>query len=189
MPPKTRYAKSGDVNVAYQVLGHGPPDLVYVWGWLSHLDFMWTDPTITSFMRRVADFTRLIVFDKRGTGLSDPVGAAPTFEARMDDIRAVMDAAGSERAALLGFSEGAALAALFAATHPDRTAALVLYDGVAYGLHADAGNVDPKWAVSASASLPPSTRGAKGSRRTGSRRPFPTPHCRGDSGACSSGPR
>jgi pimeloyl-ACP methyl ester carboxylesterase len=147
MPPKTTYAKSGDVNVAYQVVGEGPPDLVYVWGWLSHLDFMWTDPTITSFMRRLADFTRLIVFDKRGTGLSDPVGAAPTFEARMDDIRAVMDAAGSERAALLGFSEGAALAALFAATHPDRTAALVLYDGVAYGLHADAGNVDPKWAA------------------------------------------
>ncbi|MEA2391304.1 MAG: hypothetical protein QOK31_1413 [Solirubrobacteraceae bacterium] len=147
MPPKTRYAKSGDVNVAYQVLGDGPIDLIYVWGWLSHLDFQWTDPTITSFMRRLSDFSRLIVFDKRGTGLSDPVGAAPTFEERMDDIRAVMDAAGSERAALLGFSEGAALSALFAATHPDRTTALILYDGVAYGMLAEAGGVDPKWAT------------------------------------------
>src|ERR671922_728887 len=124
--PKTSYAKSGDVNVAYQVLGEGPLDLVYVWGWLSHLDLQWTEPTVASFLHRLASFCRLIMFDKRGTGLSDPVGAAPTFDERMDDIRAVMDAAGSERAALLGFSEGAALSVLFAATCPDRTAGLVL---------------------------------------------------------------
>jgi class 3 adenylate cyclase len=132
-PPKTSYAKSGDVNVAYQVLGEGPIDLVYVWGWLSHLDFQWMDPTVTSFLRRLASFSRLIMFDKRGTGLSDPVGSAPTFEERMDDIRAVMDAVGSERAALLGFSEGAALSALFAASHPERITGLILYDGVAVG--------------------------------------------------------
>jgi pimeloyl-ACP methyl ester carboxylesterase len=100
--PKTSYAKSGDVSVAYQVLGDGPVDLVYVWGWISHLDLQWTDPTVSSFLRRLASFSRLIMFDKRGTGLSDPVGAAPTFEERMDDIRAVMDAVGSEQAALVG---------------------------------------------------------------------------------------
>src|SRR6202051_1947991 len=99
--PKTSYAKSGDVSVAYQVLGDGPGDLVYVWGWISHLDLQWMDPTVSSFLRRLASFSRLIMFDKRGTGLSDPVGSAPTFDERMDDIRAVMDAVGSERAALL----------------------------------------------------------------------------------------
>jgi pimeloyl-ACP methyl ester carboxylesterase len=151
MPPKTSYAQSGEVSVAYQVLGDGPPDLVYVWGWLSHLDFMWTDPTVTSFMRRLADFTRLIVFDKRGTGLSDPIGETPTFEERIDDIRAVMDAAGSERAALIGFSEGSAMAALFAATHPERTTALILYDSVAYGELAEGGDIDPEWAATADA--------------------------------------
>jgi len=113
--PETRYAKSGDVNVAYQVLGEGPVDLVYVWGWLSHLDFQWTEPTVASFLRRLAGFSRLIMYDKRGTGLSDPGGIAPTLDERMDDIRAVMDAVGSERAALLGFSEGTAISALFAA--------------------------------------------------------------------------
>src|SRR2546422_7337732 len=131
--PKTSYAKSGDVNVAYQVLGEGPPDLVYVWGWLSHLDFQWTDPTVSSFLHRLASFSRLIMFDKRGTGLSDPVGSAPTFEERMDDILAVMDAVGSERAVLLGFSEGTALRALFATSHPERTSSLILYDGYASG--------------------------------------------------------
>src|ERR671922_515562 len=131
--PKTSYAKSGDVNVAYQVLGEGPLDLVYVWGWLSHLDLQWTEPTTARFLHRLASFSRLIMFDKRGTGLSDPVGAAPTFEERMDDIQAVMDAVGSERAALLGFSEGTALSALFAGTHPERTTSLILYDGFAAG--------------------------------------------------------
>jgi class 3 adenylate cyclase len=144
--PKTSYAKSGDVNVAYQVLGEGPPDLVYVWGWLSHLDFQWTDPTIASFLRRLASFSRLIMFDKRGMGLSDPVGSAPTFEERMDDIRAVLDAVGSERAALLGFSEGAALSVLFAASHPERTSGLILYDSVVVGAMAD--EPDPNWVKS-----------------------------------------
>src|SRR5688500_15326706 len=119
--PRTRYAKSGDVNVAYQVLGEGPIDLVYVWGWLSHLDFQWPNPELTSYLRRLASFSRLIMFATRGTGLSDPVGGAPSFDERMDDIRAVMAAVGSERAALLGFSEGTALSALFAASHPERT--------------------------------------------------------------------
>jgi class 3 adenylate cyclase len=144
--PKTSYAKSGDVNVAYQVLGEGPLDLVYVWGWLSHLDFQWTDPTIASFLRRLASFCRLIMLDKRGTGLSDPVGSAPTFEERMDDIRAVMDAVGSERAALLGFSEGAALSVLFAASHPERTRGLILYDGLVVGAMAE--DPDPNWVKS-----------------------------------------
>jgi pimeloyl-ACP methyl ester carboxylesterase len=144
--PKTSYTKSGDVNVAYQVLGEGPPDLVYVWGWLSHLDFQWTDPTIASFLRRLASFSRLIMFDKRGMGLSDPVGSAPTFEERMDDIRAVLDAVGSERAALLGFSEGAALSVLFAASYPERTSGLILYDSVVVGAMAD--EPDPNWVKS-----------------------------------------
>lgn len=135
--PQTRYAKGGDANVAYQVLGNGPIDLVYVWGWLSHLDFQWTEPTVTSFLRRLASFSRLIMFDKRGTGLSDPVAGAPSFDDRMDDIRAVMDAVGSERAALLGFSEGTALSALFAASQPDRTTGLILYDGFAVGSMAE----------------------------------------------------
>jgi pimeloyl-ACP methyl ester carboxylesterase len=143
--PETRYAKSGDVNVAYQVFGEGPTDLVYVWGWISHIDFQWSDPTIASFLRRLASFSRLIMFDKRGVGLSDPVGAAPTFEERMDDIRAVMDAVGSERAALLGFSEGAALSVLFAATYPERTTGLILYDGVVVGSLVENGLPDPRW--------------------------------------------
>jgi class 3 adenylate cyclase len=143
--PETRYAKSGDINVAYQVLGEGPIDLVYVWGWISHLDFQWTDPTIASFLRRLASFSRLIMFDKRGIGLSDPVGATPTFEERMDDIRAVLDAVGSERAALLGFSEGAALSVLFAATYPDRTTGLILYDSVVVGSLVKDGLADPRW--------------------------------------------
>ncbi len=148
--PQTRYAKSGDVNVAYQVVGEGPIDLVYVWGWLSHLDFQWTDPTVTSFLRRLASFSRLIMFDKRGTGLSDPVAGAPGFDERMDDVRAVMDAVGSERAALLGFSEGTALSALFAASHPERTTGLILYDGFAVGTLVEGAPADPAWAETAS---------------------------------------
>jgi pimeloyl-ACP methyl ester carboxylesterase len=141
--PQTHYTKSGEVSLAYQVLGEGPLDLVHVWGWLSHLDFQWTEPMVTSFLRRLASFSRLIMFDKRGTGLSDPVGAAPTFEERMDDIRAVMDAVGSERAALLGFSEGAALSCLFAASHPERTTGLILYDGFVVGPLVE--DAPPEW--------------------------------------------
>src|SRR2546426_398923 len=131
--PQTRYAKSADVNVAYQVVGDGPLDLVMAWGWLQHLDLQWAEPTIATFLNRLASFSRLIMFDKRGTGLSDPVAGTPIFEERMDDIRAVMDAVGSERAALLGFSGGAALSVLFAARHPERASSLILYDTVAGG--------------------------------------------------------
>jgi len=134
MQPRTEYAKSGELNIAYQVVGEGPIDLVFTFGWASHLDFQWTEPTLTRFLRRLARFARVIVFDKRGVGLSDPVAQTPTLEERMDDIRAVMDAAGSERAALLGYSEGGAMSALFAASHPDRAAALVMYETWVCGL-------------------------------------------------------
>jgi len=127
-PPKTRYTKSGSVHLAYQVLGEGPLDLVFVSGWVSHIELYWEWPECAHFLSRLASFGRLILFDKRGTGLSDRVPSAelPTLEQRMDDVRAVMDAAGSERAALLGLSEGGPMQMLFAATHPGRTAALVL---------------------------------------------------------------
>jgi len=126
--PPTRYARSGDVNIAYQVLGDGPLDLVFVMGWVSHLEYFWTEPSFARFLRRLSSFSRLILFDKRGTGLSDrvPLDGLPTLEQRMDDVRAVMDAVGSRRAALCGVSEGGAMAALFAATYPERTAALVM---------------------------------------------------------------
>ena len=126
--PKTHYARSGDVNIAYQVLGDGPVDLVFVMGWVSHLEYFWTERSFARFLRRLASFSRLILFDKRGTGLSDrvPLQGLPTLEQRMDDVRAVMDAVGSRRAALCGVSEGGAMSALFAATYPERTAALLL---------------------------------------------------------------
>jgi DNA-binding winged helix-turn-helix (wHTH) protein/pimeloyl-ACP methyl ester carboxylesterase len=127
--PETRYARSGDVNIAYQVIGDGPLDLVFVMGWISHLEYFWTHPTFARFLRRLASFSRLILFDKRGTGLSDrvPVHELPTLEQRMDDVRAVMEAVGSDRAALCGVSEGGVMSALFAATYPERTAALVMF--------------------------------------------------------------
>ena len=129
MVPKTRYAKSGDVNIAYQVVGDGPLDLVLSVGWVTHLDLAWDIPPLARFYERLAVFSRLILFDKRGTGLSDPVtvGSLPTLEERMDDIRAVMDAAGSDRAALFGTIGGAAMCGLFAAMQPGRVQALVLY--------------------------------------------------------------
>jgi len=116
MSPETRYAKSGDVNIAYQVVGEGPLDLVLVPGWVSHVERVWEDPTFAAFLRRLASFSRLILLDRRGTGLSDRVSRLPTLEERMDDVRAVMDAAGSERAALFGISEGGPMCMLFAAT-------------------------------------------------------------------------
>jgi class 3 adenylate cyclase/pimeloyl-ACP methyl ester carboxylesterase len=125
--PETRYAKSGDVSIAYQVLGDGPFDLVFAPGFVSNVEFGWEEPTLERFYRRLASFCRLIIFDKRGTGVSDRVSGVPDLETRMDDVRAIMDAVGSERAAVLGYSEGAAMAALFAATYPARTPALVLY--------------------------------------------------------------
>jgi class 3 adenylate cyclase len=126
---ETHYALSGDVNIAYQVIGDGPLDLVFVMGWVSNIDEFWTEPSFAYFLQRLAGFTRLIVFDKRGTGLSDRVDekSLPTLEQRMDDVRAVMDACGSRRAALLGISEGGPLCALFAATYPERTAALITF--------------------------------------------------------------
>ncbi len=128
MEPETRYAKSGDVHIAYQVVGDGPIDLVEVPGWLSHLEHSWEEPRFARYLLRLASFSRLIRFDKRGTGLSDRVAdsALPTLEQRMDDVRAVLDAVGSERAALYGVSEGGPMSLLFAATYPERTTALVL---------------------------------------------------------------
>ncbi|HEY7401148.1 MAG TPA: adenylate/guanylate cyclase domain-containing protein [Actinomycetota bacterium] len=126
-PPETRYAKSGDVHIAYQVVGEGSFDLVYVPGFVSNVEEGWEEPHARKFLERLASFSRLILFDKRGTGLSDPVPIAdlPTLEQRMDDLRAVMDAAGSERAAVFGHSEGGVMSVLFAATYPDRTIALI----------------------------------------------------------------
>ena len=129
IPPQTRYARSGDVSIAYQVVGDGPIDLVYVPGWISNVEMAWEEPSYARFLRRLASFSRLILFDKRGTGLSDrvPHDALPALEQRMDDVRAVMDAVGSERAALFGWSEGGTLVCLFSATYPARTAALVTF--------------------------------------------------------------
>lgn len=126
--PKTRYAKSDDVNIAYQVIGDGPRDVLHVPGFVSNVEVMWEDPGLTRFLERVASFSRLIIFDKRGTGLSDPVSVddLPSLEVRMDDVRAVMDAVGSASAILFGHSEGGAMCALFAGTYPDRTEGLIL---------------------------------------------------------------
>jgi class 3 adenylate cyclase len=131
--PETRYARSGHAHIAYQVVGTGPLDLVYVPGWVSNVELNWEEPSYSRFLTRLASFTRLILFDKRGTGLSDrvPDSELPTLEQRMDDVRAVLDAVDSERAALLGVSEGGAMCALFAATYPDRTVALVMYGSYA----------------------------------------------------------
>ena len=125
--PEVHYAKSGAVNIAYSVIGPGAGDLVLVPGFISHLELDWEEPRYARFLRRLASFSRLIMFDKRGTGLSDRPGGLPDLETRMDDVRAVMDAAGSECAALFGYSEGGPMACLFAATYPHRTTALVLY--------------------------------------------------------------
>jgi class 3 adenylate cyclase/pimeloyl-ACP methyl ester carboxylesterase len=133
MPPKVGYTRSGDVSIAFQVVGDGPIDLVYVMGWVSHLEAFWMDPAQERFFRHLSSFSRLILFDKRGTGLSDrvPIDKLPTLEQRMDDVRAVMDAVGSTRAALFGVSEGGPMSALFAATYPERTTALVMYGSYA----------------------------------------------------------
>ncbi|MBW2272490.1 MAG: adenylate/guanylate cyclase domain-containing protein [Deltaproteobacteria bacterium] len=131
--PQVRFARSGDVSIAYQVLGEGDLDLVLVPGWVSNLDALWREPGCVRLLSGLASFARVIVFDKRGTGLSDRVSESdlPTLEQRMDDVRAVMDAAGSERAALLGVSEGGPMSALFSATYPERTEALIMYGSYA----------------------------------------------------------
>lgn len=129
MQAETRYARSGDTHIAYQVVGQGPIDIVYVPGWVSHVELCWEEPTYAQFLNQITSFARLIMFDKRGTGLSDRVrdDQLPTLEERMDDLLVVMDAAGSEEAAIFGFSEGGNLSAFFAATYPKRTSALVMY--------------------------------------------------------------
>jgi pimeloyl-ACP methyl ester carboxylesterase/DNA-binding winged helix-turn-helix (wHTH) protein/class 3 adenylate cyclase len=125
-PGPVQYARSGDVNIAYQVCGDGPVDLVFVMGWVSHLEYFWKEPSFARFLSRLASFSRLILFDKRGTGLSDPVSRLPTLEQRMDDVRAVLEAVGSRRAVLLGISEGGPMCSLFAAMHPKQTEALIM---------------------------------------------------------------
>jgi pimeloyl-ACP methyl ester carboxylesterase len=131
--PETKYAKSGDYHIAYQAIGTGPLDLVFMHGWISHIEHMWEEPRVARFLDRLASFSRLILLDKRGTGLSDPVplDRLPTLEERMDDVRAVLDTVGSQRAAFLGTSEAGALSLLFAATYPSRTTALVLLNSYA----------------------------------------------------------
>jgi pimeloyl-ACP methyl ester carboxylesterase len=126
MDAETQYALSGDVHIAYQVTGEGPYDLVFLPGFVTHMELQWKLPGFGDFLNELGSVVRLIRFDKRGTGMSDPVSGAPSLETRMDDIRAVMDAAGSQRAAFFGLSEGAAMGILFAATYPERVAALVV---------------------------------------------------------------
>jgi pimeloyl-ACP methyl ester carboxylesterase len=150
--PETRYAKSGDCHIAYQVVGQGPLDVVFIPGFVSHVEHAWDAPWLAHFYRRIASFARLILFDKRGTGMSDavPLQQLPTLEQRMDDVRAVMDAAGSQRAALVGVSEGGPLNLLFAATHPERTAAMVIigsYARVAWAADHPFGTKPDEWRV------------------------------------------
>src|SRR5205807_3678801 len=145
--PPTQYAKSGDSSIAYQVVGEGPIDLVLVLGFATHLELQWEMPPIARFLERISSFSRLILFDKRGTGLSDPVTEVPSLEQRIDDVRAVMEAARSERAALFGVSEGGPMSVLFAATHPDRVSALVLHGAMGRTTEAP----DYPWATPAEA--------------------------------------
>ncbi len=138
MTPETKYALSGDVHIAYQVFGNGSFDLIFVPGFVSHLEVGWEEPAYARFLQRLASFARVITLDKRGTGMSDrvPNDALPALEQRMDDVRAVMDAVGTQRAALFGLSEGSVMCLLFAATYPERTSALVLYGSFARRLWA-----------------------------------------------------
>jgi pimeloyl-ACP methyl ester carboxylesterase len=129
--PETRYALSGDVNIAYQVMGAGPVDIIMVPGFVSHVEFMHELAGYTAFLRRLSTFARVVTFDKRGQGLSDRISGAPSLEQRMDDVRAVMDEIGSQRAVIVGFSEGAAMSVLFAATYPERVVQLILFGGFA----------------------------------------------------------
>jgi len=129
--PVTRYAMSGDVSIAYQTMGDGPIDLVIVPGGVSHVEFMHETPGYTASLRRLSSFARVVTFDKRGQGLSDRVSGAPSLEQRMDDVRAIMDVIDSQRAALLGISEGSAMSIMFAATYPERVSQLILYSGFA----------------------------------------------------------
>lgn len=133
MRPETKFTQSGDVSIAYQVVGEGPFDLLIVPGFISHLEAAWENPAYARFLERLASFSRLIQFDKRGTGLSDRVTGIPTLDERSDDVRAVLDAVGSTRTALFGISEGGPMSVVFAATHPQRTSGLILYGSIAKG--------------------------------------------------------
>jgi class 3 adenylate cyclase/alpha-beta hydrolase superfamily lysophospholipase len=143
MQPETKYTQCGDVSIAYQVIGTGPRDILIVPGFISHLEQAWEDPSYRRFLQRLASFSRLIRFDKQGTGLSDRIAGIPTLEERMDDVRAVLDATRSESAALFGISEGGPMSILFAATYPERTSALILYGSIARGAWAP----DYPWGV------------------------------------------
>ncbi|MBC7927340.1 MAG: alpha/beta fold hydrolase [Bryobacteraceae bacterium] len=144
--PETKYTRSGDINIAWQTLGEGPIDIVFVMGWISHVEYFWKEPSFAAFLRRLASFSRLILFDKRGTGLSDRVPAAhmPTLEQRMEDVRMVLRAAGSTRAVIVGVSEGGPMSALFAATYPEVARGLVMIGSYARRLRAP----DYPWGVS-----------------------------------------
>jgi pimeloyl-ACP methyl ester carboxylesterase/DNA-binding winged helix-turn-helix (wHTH) protein/class 3 adenylate cyclase len=145
--PETQYVQNGDVNIAYQTIGDGDLDIVFVMGWVSHLEYFWKEPHFAAFLNRLASFSRLILFDKRGTGLSDrvPINELPTLEQRMEDVHAVMDAVGSERAVLIGVSEGGPMCSLFAATYPEKTTALVMIGTYAKRIKDE----DYPWGVSA----------------------------------------
>jgi class 3 adenylate cyclase len=137
LAPETKYAYSGDTAIAYQVVGEGPRDIVVAFPYISHLDLAWESPFVSAFLNRLKGMGRLILFDRRGVGLSDPVAGAPTLDERIDDLRAVMDAAGSERAVLFGMSEGAAMCLLFAASFPERAEALLLWGAMARSTEAE----------------------------------------------------
>ena len=124
--PKTQYVKCDDLNIAYQVFGDGPIDLVYLQGWLTNIEYAWESPDYARFLQKLARFSRVIFFDKRGCGMSDRIIGAPTLEERTKDIVAILDAIGSERAAIFGTSEGGAISTMFAATYPERTSHLIL---------------------------------------------------------------
>ena len=137
MDRQTHYARSGDVHIAYQVVGDGPLDMIYVPPFLTHVEILWEEPSVERFLMRQAEIGRLILFDRRGSGLSDPVTGAPTLEEQTDDVRAVMDAVGSERAALFAQAESTSMAALFAASFPERTSHLILYAPMAKATRSD----------------------------------------------------
>lgn len=145
--PRTRYAKNGEVNLAYQVIGDGPLDLVYVAGWVTNIEVMWEEPVLAGFLRRLASFSRLVVFDKRGVGLSDPVplGALPDLDTHVADLRAVMDAAGVQRPVLFGHSQGGSTAIAFAARHPERVQRLILFGAYAKRLRSPDYPWAPTW--------------------------------------------
>jgi len=129
--PKTHYALSGNVHIAYQQFGSGPLDLVFVPGFVSHIDNYWAEPGFADWLTSIGRLARVVIFDKRGTGLSDTVAELPGLDVRMDDVRAVMDAVKLDKAFIMGISEGGSLAALFAAMHPDRCNGLILYGAFA----------------------------------------------------------